>query len=389
MHILFLTAEPPWPLDQGDKLRNYYLLRLLASEHQVTLATFVSTCENNKWQQEIGRFCNCIYTVPLSHGQKMLNVLRLPHLPLTMAARASRTMRKLLRELTQEREFDLVFVCQLKMGGFLNCCTVSKKVLELTDVLGIYRSRMGRIVKELPTKLFSLFEECKLTYWETKLAKGSDLISLVSPTDAEVLRKKVDNNVKVLPNGVDIEYFKVLPDSNKPVLIFYGHLRYPPNADGIAWFARDILPFIREYVPEVELLVVGKEPPPEVKELARLPGVTLTGYVPDLRPYLTQASVVVVPLRFGAGVRNKILESLSCGRAVVSTSLGCEGLAVLPGIHLEVADKPHDFAHSVIKLLHDREKREFLSRNGRLVIEDRYSWNAIGKRLNNIINNLL
>ncbi len=191
--------------------------------------------------------------------------------------------------------------------------------------------------------------------------------------------------IAVLPNGVDLDYFQPLPDPGRPVLIFWGHLRYPPNADGIIWFCQEIFPIVREILPDAELLVVGKEPTPDVASLTRVPGVKVVGYVPDLRPYLSQASVAVVPLRFGTGIRNKILEAFAVSRAVVSTSVGCEGLDVKPGVHLEVADEPRAFAAAVVDLLRSPARRAYLATNGRRIVEQAYNWNAVGRRLRALV----
>lgn len=383
MKILFLTAEPPWPLDQGDKLRNYHLLKALAAEHEVTLATFcLPGEENGPWREALSPFCEAVHAVPLGRRAMLLNVARLPHLPVTMAARASVRMARLLRRLTREQEFDVTYACQLKTAGYLSHCATRRRVADLTDAVSLYRRRMLRFARSWPAKAFGAIEAHRIAFWEKQVVQSADLTLVVSPVDAAALKEAAPGaRVAVLPNGVDLDHFRPLPDPQKPVLLFYGHLRYPPNADGIVWFCREIFPRVRDAVPEAELWITGKEPPPEVAALAALPGVTLTGYVPDLRPYLAQAAVVIVPLRFGAGIRNKILEAMAAARPVVSTSLGCEGLAVTPGTHLEVADSPDAFAELTARLLRDPARRAHLAANGRKLVEERYNWGIIGKQL--------
>ncbi|WP_338819172.1 hypothetical protein MTCOM_05990 [Moorella thermoacetica] len=387
MKILFLTAEPPWPLDQGDKLRNYHLLKALAAEHEVTLATFCPPGEESgSWRGAVASFCRAVYPVPLGRHQMLLNVLLLPHLPVTMAARASFRMVKLLLHLTEEEHFDLAFACQLKMAWYLRHCATRRRVADLTDMVSLFRRRMLRFAPSWPAKVFGTMEEYRLALWEKRVAQLADLVLMVSPVDvAKLARMAHGRRITVLPNGVDLDYFQLLPDLGKHVLLFWGHLRYPPNADGIIWFCRRIFPTVREALPEAELLVVGKESPPEVETLARLPGVKLVGYVPDLRPYLAQASVAVVPLRFGTGIRNKILEAFAAGRAVVSTSLGCEGLDIEPGKHLEVANDPQAFATAVVDLLRSPARRAYLAANGRKLAEQVYNWDAIGRRLRTLV----
>jgi sugar transferase (PEP-CTERM/EpsH1 system associated) len=388
MKIIFLTAEPPWPLDQGDKLRNYHFLKALAQQHRVTLVCFCPPGEEKgAWREAVSSLCQAVYTVPLGRRRMLLNALRLPHLPLTMAARASSRMARLLHRLTGIGQFDLAFACQLKMAGYLRHCRTARRVADLTDAVSLYRRRMLRFASSPVAKAVGVLEANRLAFWEKRITRLADLVLLASPVDASELRRMVPGaRIAVVPNGVDLDYFRPLPDPEEPVLLFYGHLRYPPNADGIIWFCRKVFPLVREAFPEAALLVLGKEPPPEVAAQGRIPGVELLGYVPDLRPHLARAAVAVVPLRFGAGIRNKILEALASNRAVVSTSLGCEGLEVTPGVHLEVADEPAEFAAAVIRLLRNSSRRSALAASGRKLTEEKYSWGAVGKRLVCLLN---
>ncbi|OIQ07955.1 GDP-mannose-dependent alpha-(1-6)-phosphatidylinositol monomannoside mannosyltransferase [Moorella thermoacetica] len=383
MKILFLTAEPPWPLDQGDKLRNYHLLKALAAEHEVTLATFCPPGEESgSWRGAVASFCRAVYPVPLGRHQMLLNVLLLPHLPVTMAARASFRMAKLLLHLTQEEHFDRAFACQLKMAGYLRHCQVPKRIIDLTDVVSLYWRRMSCFAVSLFQKIWMRFEARRLTFWEKRIAQIADLVLLVSPVDAMELKKMIPRvQVEVLPNGVDLTYFRPMSQSDRPVLLFYGHLRYPPNADGVFWFCREVFPFIKQSIPEAEFWIAGKDPPKELAKLTILAGVKVLGYVPDLRSYLEQAAVVVVPLRFGAGTRIKILEALASGRSVVSTSLGCEGLDVTSGVHLEIADEPPEFFATIVNLLRNPSRRAALAASGRRLVEEQYCWKEVGKRL--------
>jgi len=383
MNIIFLTAEPPWPLDQGDKLRNYHLLKALAEAHAVTLVSFCAPGEEEApWREAVAPFCQAVYAEPLSRRQMLLNAVLLPHLPLTMAARTSSRMARLLRRLTVAGRFDLAFACQLKMAGYLGHCSVCRRVADLTDTLSLYRHRMQRFAPTRSSRFFSKIEAARLARQERRIARLTDRVLLTSPIDAAALQKLVPGaRIAVLSNGVDLDYFQPLPDPGGYELLFYGHLRYPPNADGLIWFCREIFPQVRKTVPEAKLNIVGKEPPPEVVALSGLPGVKLWGYVPDLRPYLAGSSLVVVPLRYGTGVRNKVLEALAAGRAVVSTSLGCEGLEIAPGKHLEVVDESAGFAAAVVRLLRDPARRTVLAANGRKLVEKRYSWEAVGRKL--------
>ncbi len=166
MKIIFLTAEPPWPLDQGDKLRNFHMLKALAAEHEITLVCFCLVGEENgRWREAVAPFCGAVHVVPLAWRQMVLNILCLPHLPVTMAARASLRMIRLLCHLTSRERYDLAFACQLKMAGYLRHCATRRRVTDLTDVVSLYRRRMLYFAPSWPTKAFSAVEVYRLAFW--------------------------------------------------------------------------------------------------------------------------------------------------------------------------------------------------------------------------------
>jgi glycosyltransferase involved in cell wall biosynthesis len=153
---------------------------------------------------------------------------------------------------------------------------------------------------------------------------------------------------------------------------------YYPNIDAVLHFARECWPLIRSKVPTATWQIVGRNPPPVVQALAKLPGVSVTGSVPDVKHFLAAAAVAIAPLRVGSGTRLKILEAFAMSKAVVSTSLGCEGLVVVSGEHLVVADEPHEFAQSTVELLHNAQRRKTLGNAGRALAEGEYSWQRCG-----------
>ena len=164
-------------------------------------------------------------------------------------------------------------------------------------------------------------------------------------------------------------------------VIFTGSMDYYPNIDAVLFFAEKCWPHIRLHVPGASWLIVGKDPPREVRDLAALAGVAVTGTVPDITSYLAQASVAIVPLQIGSGTRLKILEALAMQKAVVTTSQGCEGLSVVSGEHVIVADQAQEFAQAVVDLLQDAQKRKVLGCAGRKLVETDYSWERCGNRL--------
>ena len=196
--------------------------------------------------------------------------------------------------------------------------------------------------------------------------------------------------IEVVPNGVDIDYFQ-RNGSEQGVdgrIIFTGSMEYYPNVEAVLFFAQKCWPLIRERLPNATWQIVGKNPVIDVRKLAKLPGVTVTGSVADVRPYFTEAMVAIVPLLVGSGTRLKILEAMAMQKAIVSTSLGYEGLSVVPGKHLIAADQPEAFAQAVIELLNNPGKRQALGIASRVLVEAEYGWERCGDQLLRVLEQL-
>ncbi len=236
-------------------------------------------------------------------------------------------------------------------------------------------------------KWYNWLESRFLKPIEIERCRQADVVLVTSQREYLLLKNMLPRNViKVVPNGVDIEIFQqVSPKETSNQIIFTGAMDYYPNIDAVLFFAEQCWPLIQSQVPGASWQIVGRNPPPEVWKLAQLPGVTVTGSVPDVRPYLAASAVAVAPLRIGSGTRLKILEALAMQKAVVSTSIGCEGLTVEPGKHLMVADQPEAFAQSIMELLHKPAMRAALGSAGRALVEADYGWERCGSQLLHVL----
>jgi glycosyltransferase involved in cell wall biosynthesis len=226
--------------------------------------------------------------------------------------------------------------------------------------------------------------------WEARFAARFDHCLVVSAQERDLLHAEDPSlPITVIENGFDVSLHHPLAPEPGNRLLFVGELSYPPNADAVLFFCHAILPLVLREIPDVHLLVVGHRPPPAVQRLAAGGHVTVTGSVPDLLPYYRQAAVTVVPLRGGGGTRLKILESMALGRPVVSTAVGCEGLAVEDGAHLFVADEADHFAQRVVQLLRNPVLQARLAADARRLMEDRYHWPHIADKLIGVYRALL
>jgi glycosyltransferase involved in cell wall biosynthesis len=243
--------------------------------------------------------------------------------------------------------------------------------------------------------LYSFIQTRKLVRYERTICRRANRVVAASRTDAHALAALAPEiEVRVIPNGVDTTCFA--PPEGTPAtssglgssLVYTGKMDFRPNVDAMTWFCRDILPRIRAVVPLAHLDIVGQSPSPPVLAL-RSPHVNVTGWVPDTRPYLSQAAVCVVPLRMGSGTRLKVLEAMAMGRAIVSTTRGIEGIGCLPGRDLLVADSPDSFASAVVELLQNPAKRRALGLAARALAVSQYDWKQIVPAFEQIYSDLL
>jgi sugar transferase (PEP-CTERM/EpsH1 system associated) len=253
----------------------------------------------------------------------------------------------------------------------------------------------------VPAKLIYWLESKLLLSYEKRVNRLFDYSVFVSEPEADLFLRLDPGakNVKAISNGVDHVYFSprsdeassaaVLKppcfDSKTPVLLFTGAMDYHANIDGVAWFCNEVFPVIRNEIPLVEFYIVGSNPTPEVKKLAENPGVTVTGFVEDIRPYYKAADVCVIPLRLARGIQNKVLESMSMAKAVVTTSKALEGIGATPGKHLLVADDARAMATAASDLLSVENKRQSLGENARQFVVSRFDWPANMKLLEDLL----
>ena len=287
-----------------------------------------------------------------------------------------RNMAGPLIQALNKRHWNVLVVVQSSSAAVLDYVPKPDvSALVMHDIRSLVFSRQADVASS-PWQRTRLRRQARLYYeFEKKYARRYDLLIALSETDAEWIRHHYQpNRIAVVSIPVDADYFAPAPlEAERPArIVFTGLMQHPPNVDAAVYFAREVFPAIRAQVPAAEFFVVGKYPAPEVLALAALPGVTVTGSVPDTRPYLAEASVVVVPLRFGSGVRNKILEAWSMEKCVVSTTLGAEGLSCEDGVNLAIADGPDAMARSVLHGLHGFEYRRRLGTAGRQVAVARH-----------------
>jgi glycosyltransferase involved in cell wall biosynthesis len=381
MNVLVLTQVLPYPPDSGPKVKTWNVLKYLAQHHEVTLVSFVRGDQS----AEVGHLrqhCNAVYTVPmvrsvlrdgLAMGRSLLNGQ-----PWMMVRDDRSAMRRLVDRLTSEIHFDIAHADQLNMAQYAARVPGARKILDAHNALWLLYRRLWDTMGPGPRKLLLSRDWRLLKGYEGRLCRAFDAVLAVSQEDGVALQEAAGQplDITVIPIAVDTD--EVTPVARQPEanhILHIGTMYWPPNIDGVLWFMRQVYPYIRAKRPDVTFDVVGARPPQEILGLAGdSAGINVTGYVADPTPYLEQAGVMVVPLRAGGGMRVKILNALAQGLPIVSTGLGCEGIAVTSGQNILIADSPYDFAEAVLRMLENPDFAAQLGNNGRRLAEQQYDY---------------
>ena len=390
MKLLVVTHNLPLPR-WGAGTRNYHLLNALARMHEVSLFATVDRLPDPDDVALLRTAARDIFTCVLPAGRnkrvRQIGAL-LRGRSYELTTYAPRYVRAAFAQVVRKGRFDAVLFESAVVAGH----DLPPGVLRIVDEHNVEHEVLRRTsqsdVGQL-RRLYNRLEYLNLRAGELARCARADLILATSNRDADTLRALLPGRpVRVVPNGVDTTVFGARcagPEATEEEapgrVVFTGTLGYYPNVQAVLTFAAHCWPRIRAAVPGATWRIVGSYPPPEVLRLGELPGVTVTGAVPAVQPYLASAAVAIAPLLVGGGTRLKILEAFAMGRAVVTTSVGCEGLAVEDGRHLLVADDSATFADAVITLLGDADRRAALGAAGRALVEDRYTWERCGATL--------
>ena len=379
-----MTTSLPYPPNWGGGIRVYQFLRNLSRHHEVTLLTFGSP-EDSAKMDALKKICHAVHTVPPAFTQQVskramqLKSLTSRH-SFTAGSITLPSMQAKLDELLATG-FDLIQV----EFGHLSGYDFGRSAPVVLDEHNIEYELLYRMYLSERTgfrRFYNWLEYKKYAREERAFWKRVDACIFTSDRETAMLRSQIPGlRAVTAPNGVDIEYFQPSPEETDPdSLVYTGLISYRPNTDAVLYFAQEILPLILRRRPRTVFNIVGMGPTPEVLRLQG-PNVNVTGEVPDVRPYIAKAGVMVVPLRMGSGTRLKVLEGLAMGKPVVSTTIGCEGIDVVADEHLRIADTPETIAEAVVALQEERESAIAMGQRGRALVVSRYSWASITDHL--------
>jgi len=399
MHVLIVTPEYPYPPVDGHTLRTYNLFRNFGRSITFDLLALKDS-ENNlpevQLVRQLGPQCRRIYFVDrrtlrslvLNPIQKMTNLL-FPNV-FSCGGGVSGELTRVIGERIDSGEYALLYCCGFSMAAHAQSLLGRiPSVVDAVDSLSLFQESYLSNVKGVGRRMKETINLVWAKRYERRhFGNVADLI-FISPVDRDSARRNCPKStIWVVPNGVDTEYFNTRTYTQKVShqLLFTGVMEYAPNHDAIMYFLDQILPHIRQEVPDVSLVVAGRNPLPALQNRVQGdPHIQLTGYVEDIRPYFEASSVYIAPLRSGAGMKNKVLEAWAMGIPVVATPVSCSGIAIKPGKNILLADAPETIAERVLELLRDPALRTSLAQEGRQTAEAHYSWKVQTGRLEEIL----
>ncbi len=358
--LLFLAHRIPFPPNKGDKIRSFHLLRHLSERYAIHLGAFVDDPDDWRYQDALKPYCASIKLLPLNQRHAKLASLTglLSGEALTLPYYRNRELKCWAGELAACGKVTRGLAFSSAMAQFMPDA-IRHRVLDMVDVDSDKWTQYAA-TQRWPLSWVYAREGRKLAEWEAHMAEGFDATLLVSQAEAALLRQRAPrahHKISAFENGVDADYFSPARDYANPYatdvqgIVFTGAMDYWPNIDAVTWFARQIFPAVREAVPGAQFTIVGSRPAEAVNELARESGVTVTGSVPDVRPYLAHAACAVAPLRIARGVQNKVLEAMAMARPVVASAQAAEGLRAQAGRDFILAQGEAGFAQAVVAQL--------------------------------------
>jgi sugar transferase (PEP-CTERM/EpsH1 system associated) len=374
VRILFLCHRIPFPPDKGDKIRSYHELTWLARRHEVDLFTLIDDRADRPHVETLRGEVHELVAVPLRAWTARIRALRalLTGKALTVAHFQERALERALRERAAVRGYDLAFVFSSNMVPLAADLGIPL-VLDFVDVDSAKFAAYAQGAPLWSRWLFAREARC-LRELEKRHAESAPLTVVCTDREAAELERFCrPRRLAIVRNGTDTEYFRPGDRPGESGVVFTGAMDYRANVDAVLWFAREVWPRLRARHPSLAFTIVGSNPSPAVLAFAGRDGITVTGRVPDVRPYLRAAAVAVAPLRVARGIQNKVLEALSCGVPVVATEAALGGLSGQPR-GVVVAEDPTAFADAVAGLLSDRARREALGAAGREYVVSEQRW---------------
>ncbi len=392
--MLFLSQRFLYPLDTGGKIRTFRILEQLRKNFHITLISNVENPKDEPYLREMSRISNKFIPVYWKEPKQYTwhwywDIFKksFSRYPIPMLNDYSPELeRALLREVHTER-YDLA-ICDFAQStlNFRKVKGIPKILFQHNVESLIFHRHMKQSIDPL-SKLFWFSQYRKMFYHEKNESAKFQAIITVSKNDQQLMEKWYGSrNVYVIPTGVETDFYFPRPDvPEKLQLVFVGAMDWLPNYDAMIYYLEKIYPLLQKEIPELQTVIVGRNPSPKLRRMVRqFTGIHITGWVKDVRPYVHESAVFIVPIRIGGGTRMKIFQAMAMGKAIVSTRIGAEGLPLVNGKHLYLADSPEEFSSAILKLLRNPAERKRIGQNAQQYVMEHFRWEIVARKFSTI-----
>ena len=391
MRIFFVCQRVPFPPDRGDKITTFNEIRHLSIAHEVHVFCLADGSPDLANIPGLSDYVQSVTAVPVTGLRSRLRALTalVTGKPLSVAAYNEKRLHDAIKEQFSALKPDLIMVYSCNVAQYAEDFPQVPRLMQFAE---LDSSRWGQYAKRSPIPLRWIYaiEQRRFFAYEQRIARAFSHALVCTAIEQREFQRLIPGvPVSFVGNGVDLDYFRPAASPKQPgSIVFTGVMDYLPNVDAVIWFCNKALPLIQAQIPEATFVICGSRPTVAVHRLAKKPGVTVTGWVPDTRPFLDRAEVFVAPLRMGRGIQNKVLEGLAMGLPCIASTAAWSGTAVANGEGLLVADEPQEFAGHVVRLLREPDFRTSMACKARAAVEANYRWATQLAVLDRVIANL-
>jgi sugar transferase (PEP-CTERM/EpsH1 system associated) len=381
MRIFFITSRFPFPLEKGDKLRAYELIRHLSTHHEIYLFALNEGPVEATWEEELRPYCEEIQYFSLTKMQHFKGLLRslFNGRPFSTEYFYDHAVKAKVNELLDRLQVDLIFCHLIRSAEYVRHRS-EIKVLDYMDVFSKGMARRAEVEKG-PVRVLAGKEYRRLQKYEEDVFSDFQAHCIISSQDRDLIPHPDNQKIHVLPNGVDMEFYAPKPGSKHYDLLFAGNMAYPPNVQAVKFLVENVMPLVWELRPETNVCIAGADPAPALKKY-RSELIEITGWVDDIRGCFWESKVMVAPMQISIGLQNKILQGMSMEMPCLVSNLANNAVGGHHGIHLMEAEKADEYAQAIIRLLDDEKISKELGQNARQFIEENYHWDILVGRFN-------
>ena len=386
MKIFFLLSRFPYPLEKGDKLRAFHQIKNLSKKHDIVLCALSDVAVNTEALNMLKPYCKAIKIIKLSKTHLFLNLFWtiFSGLPFQVGYFYSFSVESIITKTIHKHQPDVIFCQLIRMAEYVRYLRNIPKILDYMDT---FSKGMERRSKKVPFYLATFFrmEYKRLLHYENKIFHDFEQKIIISEQDKLQIPHSERDLIKIVPNGIDTDYFSPMQQEKKYDILFVGNMSYPPNIESAVFLAKEIFPLVKKQYPQAKLLIAGAAPSKKVLAL-KTKDIEITGWVEDIRKCYASSKIFVAPMMISIGLQNKLLEAMAMQLPCITSSLANNAIGGNTGCIL-VADSPQEYANHILTLLHNPVQAKERAENGLTFVKNNYNWRENIDKLEQVICN--